>query len=159
MISADTTYLPTNLSLLTTRSAQLSAIRMIRAIAVRNYTLLRAQERLVNRALARRMKTSITAALSVEPPTPIPPASAPIPAPIHTILPASAPANDVSTLSRTFVSPAEHTMQRYQPALSHPPGPDSFPIDPIINFCSTYPTGFRGCMFCASTDHVFRACP
>jgi hypothetical protein len=104
------------------------------------------------------MKASITAALSVEPPSPIPPAPAPVPAPIHTILPASAPANDVSTESRTFVSPAEQTMQRYQPALSHPPGPDSFPIDPITNFRSTYPTGFRGCMFCGSTHHVFRAC-
>jgi hypothetical protein len=157
---------PTNLmrergSVTTTRSPQLSAIRMLRAIAVGHYTLLHAQERLVNRALARCMEISITAALSVEPPPPIPPApvSAPVPAPVHTILPASAPADDVSTLSRTFVSPAEQTTQRYQQVLSHPPGPDSFPIDPITNFCSTYPTGFRGCMFCGSTDHVFRACP
>jgi hypothetical protein len=132
---------------------------MLRAIAVRHYTLIHAQERLVNRALARRMKTSITAALSVEPPSQISPASAPVPAPIHTILPASAPADDVSTLSRTFVSPADQTMQRYQPALSHPPGPDSVPIYPITSFRSTYPTGFRGCMFCGLTDHVFRACP
>jgi hypothetical protein len=34
MILADTTYLPPNLSVLTTRSAQLSAICMLRAIAV-----------------------------------------------------------------------------------------------------------------------------
>jgi hypothetical protein len=109
IILADATYLPPNLSLLTTRSAQLSAIRMLRAIAVWHYTLLHALERLVNRALARCMKTSITAALSLEPPPPVPPASARVPAPVHTILPASAPANDVSTLSRTSVTPAKQT--------------------------------------------------
>ena len=54
------------------------------------------------------------------------------------------------------MSPAEQTIQRYQPPSS--PGPVSFPTDALTNFQSSYPLGFSGYMFCGATDRVFRSC-
>jgi hypothetical protein len=44
-------------------------------------------------------------------------------------------------------------MQRYQPESS-----STYPTDPATNFTSPYPLGFAGCMFCGSSDHVYRLC-
>ena len=53
------------------------------------------------------------------------------------------------------MSPAETTIQQYQPA----PVAGSLPVDPLTNFRSSYPLGFSGCMFCGNTAHSFRECP
>ena len=64
------------------------------------------------------------------------------------------PPDDPST--RSFTSPAEQTMQRYQQSSSVE---SDFPVDPIMNFQSTYRRGFAGCMFCGDVHHVYRQCP
>jgi hypothetical protein len=140
LINADTTYSVPDLSTLTTRAAQLSALRSLRVIAVRHYTLMKAQEKLVAKTIARKMKHGAMAA----------PFSAEKPA-----LPAPSP----PAWTRSFVSPAEQTMQRYQSGPSASSTAPTFPVDPATNYQSTYPVGFAGCMFCGSPDHVFRACP
>jgi hypothetical protein len=56
------------------------------------------------------------------------------------------------------MSPAEQTMSRYQPAAAAS-STGACPVDPLTHFQSTFPTGFLGCMFCGSTDHVFCSCP
>jgi hypothetical protein len=48
-------------------------------------------------------------------------------------------------------------MRRYQPDLTSAPG--ACPVDPVINYQSSYPADFQGCMFCGGTDHVFCGCP
>jgi hypothetical protein len=146
-------YLPPDLSTLTTRSSQLAALRPLHVAAVRNYTILRNHERLIAKTVLRKLKhtgpaTALAAPLSV--------ASVPsVHAPASSI-PLDQP-DDVSGLTRTFISPAEQTMQRYQPTSTD--GPTEYPMDPLTNFQSPYPVGFPGCMFCGATEHVFRSCP
>ena len=149
LLLADSTYLTPDLSSLTCRSTQLAALRSLRFFAVRHHTLMRAQEKLVARTIARKLKHAPAAltvpfSAAVSPPSSVPGSEA-------------GASDDVSAITKVFLSPAEQTMQRYQP----PPvdGPPSFPVDPTTNFQSPYPVGFRGCMFCGSNDHVFRACP
>jgi hypothetical protein len=89
------------------------------------------------------------------------PISASIPRPsFGSYVPPVVPADDVSALTRSFMSPTEQTMSRYQPTPTiDTAGPNSNPIDPVTNFQSSYPAGFLGCMFCGNPNHVFRACP
>ena len=150
-LQSDPLYSPPDLATLLTRSSQLAALRSLRVAAVRQYTLLRNQERLIAKTVLRKLKhvptTALAAPISVATPPVIPPVAS---------IPSAQP-DDVSTLTRTFMSPAEQTMQRYQPATTD--GPAAFPIDPITNFQSCYPVGFAGCMFCGAVDHIFRQCP
>jgi hypothetical protein len=147
-IHTDPLYSSPDLSTLTSRSTQLDALRSLRVAAVRNHTILRNQEKLIAKTVLRKLKhghtTALAAPLSVAPAAPPPPPASPIsdpaPAPI-----------------RTLMSPAEQTMNRYQPTPASSPA--TFPIDPVTNFQSPYAVGFHGCMFCGSTDHVFRSCP
>jgi phosphoglycerol transferase MdoB-like AlkP superfamily enzyme len=74
LLLADATYMPPNLAALTSRSAQLAALGTLRVAAVRHHTLIRAQEKLITRTLARRFKPSPTA-LSA-PATVLPPPTA-----------------------------------------------------------------------------------
>ena len=53
-----------------------------------------------------------------------------------------------------FVSPAESTMARYQPASSA-----EYPVDPGTGFVSKYVRGFQGCFGCGLEDHRFPTCP
>jgi hypothetical protein len=138
MLLADTGFTVPDLSTLTSRASQLAALRSIRVVAVRHYTLMKAQEKLVARTIARKMKNSTF--------------SAPLLASASTLATPPLPT------ATTYVSPAEQTMQRYQPGPS-PSASPTFPVDPATNFRSCYPVGFAGCMFCGAADHVFRACP
>jgi hypothetical protein len=150
-IQIDPSYSPPDLSTLLTRASQLAALRLLRVTAVRHYTLLRSQERLIAKTVHRKLKTAPATALAA----PLSVTSPSATMPVSSI--SSAPPDDVSALTRTFMSPAEQTMQRYQPAPNDSPA--AFPIDPITNFQSCYPVGFSGCMFCGATDHIFRLCP
>jgi hypothetical protein len=145
-IQTDPLYSPPQLSTLTTRSSQLTALRCLRVVAVRQYTFLRNQERMIAKTVLRKMKNNPTA----------------LSAPAHVLSSPpqlSAASDDVSALTtRSFMSPAEQTMQRYQPAPTTA-DPSSFPMDPVTNFRSSYPAGFLGCMFCGAIEHVFRQCP
>jgi hypothetical protein len=131
-------------------------LRSLRVAAVRQFTLLRAQERLIAKTVNRKLNKQSpgTAALA-----------APISASVIRPVPGSftspvGPSDDVSTLTRSFMSPAEQTMSRYQPTpTTNAAGPHSNPIDPVTNFQSACPINFLGCMFCGDPNHVFRACP
>jgi hypothetical protein len=133
MLSTDASYQPPDLSSLTSRSAQLHALRTLRVAAVHHYHLFKAQEKLIAKTVLRKLKQGPAANTALAAPT------------------------TVSTLpsTRTFLSPAEETMRRYSSAGTTP----EFPTDPLTNFQSTYPIGFNGCMFCGVPDHVFRSCP
>jgi hypothetical protein len=146
LILADTLYSPPNLASLTTRSAQLDALRTLHIVAVCHYAIMRAHERLISHTLNQRLKTT-TAGAATFSATPSHRSSS------------STTSDAVSALTQytrapTFTLPAEATMNRYQPAPSHQP----FPIDPITNFQSPHPLGFPGCLGCGSPDHKFRAC-
>jgi hypothetical protein len=107
LLMTDSTYCAPDLSSLTTRSSQLSAVRSIRVAAVRHFSLQRAQEKLVARTVARKLKhipSALTATYATAPPV------------IPAILASVPPSDDISALTRSFMSPAEQTMQRYQPA-------------------------------------------
>ena len=160
LLMADHTYVAPNLASLTDRSKQLDALRLLRHAAVRHYSLQKTHEKLIARTVHRKMK-HIPSALTV------PFSAAPSIAPsIHStdttrlpLAPLSVPLehpDDVSALTRSFMSPAEQTMQRYQPAAPAPS--PSLPTDPITNFQSCYPLGFVGCMYCGASDHVFKGC-
>jgi hypothetical protein len=149
----DSSYTPPDLSTLVTRSSQLDALRCLRVAAVRQHTLLRNQEKLIAKTVNRKIKhiqppTALAAPASVIPPRLSPSASSPA---------LSVSFDAASNPTRSFMSPAEETMRRYQPASSD--APTDFPIDPATNFQSTYPRGFPGCMFCGDSNHVFRQCP
>jgi hypothetical protein len=147
LISSDINYHPPNLATLTTRSTQLSSLRTLRLVAVRHYTIMRNQERMVARSLHKR--------LTKQPPGTKSAFYIAGPDSVGQHLPfASGP--DPSAPTRVLMSPAEQTMQRYQPASTEPP---VFPMDPLTNFVSTLPAGFRGCLFCESADHTFKECP
>ena len=149
-LHVDPTYLPPDLSTLVTRSSQLQALRYLRVAAVRQHTLLRNQEKLIAKTVNRKLKhTPSSTALAA-------PASVILPSPPPVSSVSRIPADDVSALTRSFLSPAEQTMQRYLPAPDTEP---VFPVDPATNFQSTYPRGFPGCMFCGDPNHVFRQCP
>jgi hypothetical protein len=116
-LHTDPLYLPPDLSTLTTRSSQLAALRLLRVAAVRNHTILRNHERLIAKTVLRKLKhsgpsTALAAPISV--------ASVPS---VHA--PTSSPpldqSDDVSGLTRTFTSPVEQTMQRYQPTSTDGP--------------------------------------
>jgi hypothetical protein len=142
-LHVDSSYSSPDLATLVTRSSQLAALRCLRVAAVRQHTLLRNQEKLIAKTVNRKLKHTVLAApVSINLPQP------PLP---------GAPPDDVSGITRSFTSPAEQTMQRYQP--SPAAGAGDFPIDPATNFQSTYPRDFRGCMSCGNPDHIFRQCP
>jgi hypothetical protein len=155
-LQTDPLYSAPDLSTLTSRSSQLGALRSLRVAAVRQFTLLRAQERLIAKTINRKLNKQSpgTTALAA-------PISASI---IHPIQGSSTSpvglSDHGSSLTRSFMSPAEQTMSRYQPT---PPtntaDPLSNPIDPVTNFQSSYPINFIGCMFCGDPNHVFRSCP
>jgi hypothetical protein len=145
ILLSDASYSTPDLSTLLTCSSQLAALRSIRVAAVRHFIFIRAQEKLIAKTVLRKLKQSPMALAA-----PISVAAAP--APLSSI-PSSQVADDVSDMTRTFVSPAEQTMQRYQPESS-----STYPTDPATNFTSPYPLGFAGCMFCGSSDHVYRLC-
>jgi hypothetical protein len=153
-LHVDPLYSAPDLATLVTRSAQLAALRVLRVAAVRQYTLLRNQEKLIAKTVNRKLKqshsaTALAAPVSVH--LPQPPLSA-------SLSPASsAPCHDASISAQTFMSPAEETMRRYQ--ATPPAEPASFPVDPATNFRSAYPLGFAGCMYCGDSNHVFRQCP
>jgi hypothetical protein len=152
-LQVDPLYSTPDLASLTTRSAQLAALRSLRVAAVRQYMLLRNQERLISKTVLRKLKHNPTSALAA----PISTTATSSPTTSLSV-PAAAQPDDMSGLTRSFMSPAEQTMQRYQPAPSAD-GPTTFPVDPVTNFQSCYPAGFSGCMFCGSTEHIFRQCP
>jgi hypothetical protein len=141
LILSDASYSTPDLSTLLTRSSQLAALRSIRVGAVLHFIFIRAQEKLIAKTVLRKLKQSLMALAA-----PISVAAAP--APLSSV-PSSQVADDVSDITHTFVSPAEQTMQRYQPESS-----STYPTDPAANFTSSCPLGFAGCMFCGSSDHV-----
>lgn len=147
-LQIDSTYSAPDLTTLVTRSSQLDALRCLRAAAVRQHTLLRNQEKLIAKTVNRKLKhtTALAAPVSVLLPQPPLPSASSV-----------SSADDVSGLTRSFMSPAEQTMQRYQPLPA--PATSGFPIDPATNFQSTYPLGFPGCMSCGDPNHIFRQCP
>ena len=160
LLMADHTYTAPNLASLTDRSKQLDALCLLRHAAVRHYSLQKTHEKLIARTVHRKLKhipSALTAPFSAAPSiapsihstdtTRLPPApfSVPLEHP-----------DDVSALTRSFMSPAEQTMQCYQPAAPAPS--PNFPTDPLTNFQSSYPVGFGGCMFCGASDHVFKGC-
>ena len=65
----------------------------------------------------------------------------------------SQPTNATAPAASAFVSPAESTILRYQPASTE------YPTDPTNQFTSKYLRGFRGCFGCGSEDHRFGGCP
>jgi hypothetical protein len=127
LLLADPSYSAPNLSTLTSCSTQLAALSSLRFSTVRHHTLMRAQETLVTRTVSRKLKhapTTIAAPFSAAVTSLVCPA---------TSIPASTIASDnVSAIAKVFLSPAEQTMQRYQPTPVN--GPPSFPIDPATNF-------------------------
>jgi len=149
-LSTDPLYSPPDLSLLTTRSSQLDALRSLRVAAVRQYSLLRAQEKLIAKTVLRKMHPRTPGATSLAAPfSAAPPRHA-------SFAPTGTPTDHVPV--RVLMSPAEQTMNRYQPAAAAS-STGACPVDPLTHFQSTFPSGFQGCMFCGSTDHVFRSCP
>ncbi len=155
-LQTDPLYSAPDLSTLTSRSSQLGALRSLRVAAVRQFTVLRAQERLIAKTINRKLNkhSSGTTALAA-------PISASVTRPIpSSLIPSVGLSDDVSALTRSFMSPAEQTMSRYQPTpATNTAGPLSNPIDPITNFQSAYPINFMGCMFCGDPNHVFKSCP
>jgi hypothetical protein len=156
-LQTDPLYFTPNLSTLTSRSSQLGALRSLRVAAVRQHTLLRAQERLIAKTVNRKLNKQSPGTTALAAPT-----SASIPRlSFGSNAPSVVPTDDVSALTRSFMSPAEQTMSRYQPTptITSTAGPHSSnPIDPVTNFQSSYPAGFLGCMCCGDPNHVYRAC-
>ena len=149
-LSTNPSYLPPDLSLLTTRSSQLDALRSLRVAAVWQFSLLRAQEKLIAKTVLRKVNPRTPGATSLAAPfSAAPPRHA-------SFAPAGTPNDHVPV--RTFMSPTEQTMSRYQPAAAAS-STGACPVDPLTHFQSTFPSGFQGCMFCGSTDHVFCSCP
>jgi hypothetical protein len=130
---------------LLTHSSQLAALCSVRIAAVRDFIFIRAQETLIAKTVLRKLKLSPMALAA-----PISVAAAP--APLSSV-PSSQVADDLSDMTRAFVSPAEQTMQRCQPESS-----STCPTDPAANFASPHPLGFAGCTFCGSSAHVCRLC-
>jgi hypothetical protein len=100
---------------------------------VSHFILMKQQEHMISRTLNRRLKSSSTT-LPVPPsnfqahtiPSAVPPAS-------------SSPADDISaitgfTRAPVLLSPAEATMNKYQPASAI----SEYPIDPLTNFQSPH---------------------
>jgi hypothetical protein len=143
LIVADLTYIPPNLSTLVTRSAQLTALCTLRVTAVRHYTFLRTQEKLIQRTLTRRLKTSALTATFTAGSTPAstrnstpPDHSVPLPPPPVVIHPPLVDDGSAMTpaATRTYLSPAEQTIQRYQP--TPVTATTELPVDPLTNFRS-----------------------
>jgi hypothetical protein len=155
-LQTDPLYSAPDLSTLTSRSSQLGALRSLRVAAVRQYTLLRAQERLIAKTINRKLNKQSPGTTAL---------AAPISASVVRPIPGSFTSpvglsDDVSALTRSFMSPAEQTMRRYQPTpTTNTAGPLSNPVDPVTNFQSAYPLNFVGCMFCGDPNHVFKGCP
>ena len=81
LLLSDTTYSTPDLSSLTSHSTQLATLRSLRFSAFRHHTLMRAQEKLVARTIARKLKhtpSGLTAHFlaAITPPTSIPGATA-----------------------------------------------------------------------------------
>jgi hypothetical protein len=130
LLADDPSYTAPILSSLITKTSQLAALRNLRLAAVRLHSSIKKQESLIARTVNRRLKAAQTHATQ-----------------------AVTLRNTPPGIASTFVSPAESTMQRYQPQID-----PSFPIDPLTGFKSPHPIGHRGCMVCGSNDHVFTGC-
>ena len=136
-----TYYVAPNLVSLTDRSKQLDALRSLRHAAVRHSSLQKTHEKLIARIIHQKLKytpSALTAPFSVAP------SIAPSIHSTDTTRIPSAPLSvlfehpdDVSALTHSFMSPAEQTMQRYQPVVPAPS--PSLPTDPLTNFESCYP--------------------
>jgi hypothetical protein len=102
LLMTDSTYCAPDLSTLT--SSHLSALRYIRVAAVRHFSQQRAQETFVACTVAHKLKhipSALTATYSTAPPV------------VPAILASVPPSDDISALTRSFMSPAEQTMQCY----------------------------------------------
>ncbi len=125
-LQTDPLYSALDLSTLTSRSSQLGALRSLRVAAVRQFTVLRAQERLIAKTINRKLNkhSSGTTALAA-------PISASVTRPIpSSLIPSVGLSDDVSALTRSFMSPAEQTMLRSQPTPgsdTHLPLPTTYP--------------------------------
>lgn len=120
LLMADHTYTAPNLASLTDRSKQLDALRLLRHAAVRYYSLQNTHEKLIARTVHRRLKhipSALTTPFSVAPSVaPSVPSTDAARLTSATLSVPSEHTDDVSALTRSFMSPAEQTMQRYQPA-------------------------------------------
>ena len=130
VLSVDPMYITPNLVSLTDRATQLDALHTLQWAAVCHYNIQKAQEKLVactvhNRKL-KHLPSALTAQFSVAPS--INPHAPPIDNTRRTPVTLSVPSghlDDISALTRSFLSPAEQTIQRYQPPPS--PGPVTSP--------------------------------
>ena len=150
LLGDDPRYQPPNLASLVTKPAQLTALRDIRVAAVRIHASIRKQEGLIARTVTRRMKQTNTHTITANQPHE---QLASNPAP-STLIPQQHTQSQPPHSVTTYVSPAESTMQRYQPQ-----APATYPVDPATGFTSPHPVGHRGCMLCGSNEHVFSSCP
>ena len=120
-----------------TRSLPLKSLRHLCVADFRQHTLSSNQLNIIVKTVNYKLKygssTALAALVSVYPP--------PIPHPFSPVAPffVASPDN-VSDLTRLFMSPAKQTMQRYQP--SPVSNPTNFRIDPVTNFQNTHPQGF-----------------
>jgi hypothetical protein len=135
---ADHTYTAPNLVSLTDRSKQLDVLRLLRHAATRHYSLQKTHEKLIARTIHRKLKhipSALTAPISVAPsvaPSFLSTDTARLLSATLSV-PSEHP-DDISALTRSFMSPAEQTMQCYQPAAPTPS--PNFPTDPLTNFQS-----------------------
>jgi hypothetical protein len=134
-ILTDLTFHMPILSSLTSRTAQLSALRLIRTCSVRHHLSTIKQEKIVHRMLARAQKNkghplALSANLSAFSTNP-----------------------STNSTATVLTSPAEFTMSKYRPDQT---SPEEFPIDPLSNYQSQFPVCFRGCIVCGRTDHQFK---
>jgi hypothetical protein len=149
---------PPKLSTLTCGLSQLAALCALCIAAVCQFSLIRAQERLISKTVLCQTNRQSPSTAAVAAPFYAAAASCPA---SFTL---TRPADDVSFQAHSFMSPVEQTMRRYQPAPSSASGACSSasgacPFDPVTNYQGTYPAGFQGCMFSGGADHVFRGCP
>jgi hypothetical protein len=161
LLMADHTYTTPNLASLTDPSKQLDAFHLLRHAALHHYFLQKTHEKLIACTVHRKLKhipSALTAPFSVAPSiAPSVPSTDTTRLTSATLSVPPEHPDDVSALTRSFMSPAEQTMQCYQPAAAPAPAPSpNFPTDPITNFQSSYPVGFGSCMFCGASDHVFK---
>jgi hypothetical protein len=132
LLLANSSYTTPDLSSLTCCSTQLAALRSLRFSTVRHHTLMQAQERLVARTIAQKLKLVPTALTA--------PFSATNTPPVSVLTGHVSASNDVSAITCVALSPAEQTMQCYQPLPVD--GPQCFmaqivtPTLPLLALCS-----------------------
>jgi hypothetical protein len=121
VLSVGPLYITPNLASLADRASQLDALCTLRWAAARHYNIQKAHEKIVARTVNRKLKhlpSALTAQFSgvpsIDPPAPSIDNTRPIPA---TLSIPSGHSDNVSALTHSFVSPAEQTIQQYQPPL------------------------------------------